>query len=72
MTSQSYLLGSPVRTCPTTGLTVCEVTELTNVVTYTFTVVVRNAVGAGTASAASNAVTPRGALTRTIPTPGDH
>ena len=59
VTSQSSLVGTPVRTCTTTGATTCEVTGLVNDVTYTFTVVARNAVGTGNASAASNAVTPK-------------
>ena len=69
VTSTSSLIGTPVRTCTTTGVTACEVTGLVNDVTYTFTVVARNAVGTGTASAASNAVTPKAVtppVTKTI------
>lgn len=69
VTSQSNLVGTPVRTCTTTGATSCEVTGLTNDVTYTFTVVARNSVGTGTASGASNAVTPKAVVppvTKTI------
>ena len=68
VTSQSSLVGTPVRTCTTTGATSCEVTGLVNDVTYTFTVVARNSVGTGTASGASNAVTPKAPapVTKTI------
>ena len=53
-------------TCSTTGATSCTVTNLTSGTSYTFTVVARNAVGAGPASGASNAVTPLVATTLAI------
>jgi hypothetical protein len=53
-------------TCSTTGATSCTVTNLTSGTSYTFTVVARNAVGAGPASGASNAVTPLVATTLVI------
>ncbi|MEN9714641.1 MAG: hypothetical protein RJA35_108, partial [Actinomycetota bacterium] len=50
------------QTCTTTLLT-CQVTGLTNGVSYTFTVQARNAIDLGDSSLASNAVTPVGPQT---------
>ena len=66
VTSQSSLVGTPVRTCTTTGATTCTVTGLVNDVTYTFTVTASSAAGTGLPSAASNAVTPRGTVKKSI------
>jgi autotransporter-associated beta strand protein len=49
------------RTCTwTTGLLSCTVTGLTGGTSYTFTVTATNGIGTGPASAASNAVVPKG------------
>ena len=66
VTSSASLVGTPVRTCTTTGATTCTVTGLVNDVTYTFTVTASSAAGTGLPSAASNAVTPRGTVKKSI------
>jgi DNA-binding beta-propeller fold protein YncE len=48
----------------------CTVTGLTNGTAYTFTVTATNSASAGTASAASNSVTPKGSQTITFANPG--
>ena len=50
--------GSPGGSCTTSGALTCNVTGLTNGVSYTFTVTATNGAGTGSASSASNSVTP--------------
>jgi hypothetical protein len=47
------------KTCSTAGTIGCTVTQLTNGVAYTFTVIATNSLGMGLPSVASSAVTPR-------------
>nr|WP_225562744.1 Ig-like domain-containing protein [Rhodanobacter sp. DHG33] len=59
--------GGNVGTCASSP---CTVTGLVNGTSYTFTVTATNGVGTGSASAASNAVTPEAAQTITYANPG--
>jgi uncharacterized protein YhjY with autotransporter beta-barrel domain len=61
---------SPGGLTGTCSATPCTVTGLTNGTSYTFTVSATNGIGTGAASAASNAVTPKGNQTINFANPG--